>query len=520
MERIAIRVDASAAMGSGHLRRCLTLARALQARGGDVVLLCRALDPTAPALLADTGLSVLWLPAPGGELAPATDEPPHAAWAGVPWQQDAAETASLLRTRPPAWLLIDHYAFDARWHGMLRRALGCRLGVIDDLADRPLDCDLLLDQNWHADHRAKYAGRLAGRPQLLGGPRFALLGTAYQQAAPRAHASTAVRSVGIFLGGSDPLNHSPRVLRACREVAGFHGPIEIVSTSANPHLEQLRQACARWHDTHLTVDLPDLADFFARHDLHIGAGGGATWERCRMGAPTLALVCAANQAVVVPALAGLGALAQGTTPDDEPGLQALGAQIRELLAQPERRQTLAEHASRLVDGRGAERVALTLLRDAMSVRPATLADAPRLHAWRNDPATRAVSGNPNEIALADHMTWMRAVLEQPQRHLLVGEIGGQPVGSIRFDQISPEEAEVSLYLDPGLHGLGLGARLLTAGENWLRTYTGAAKLQLLARVMPGNATSSRLFEAAGYAGGPTRYTRPLFLTETPSHEDH
>lgn len=104
------------------------------------------------------------------------------------------------------------------------------------------------------------------------------------------------------MGGTDPGGISARVLAACR-AAGFAGTIEVVSTSANSRLDALQQACAVDSAVTLTLDQPDLAGFFARHDLQIGAGGGATWERCCIGAPTVAMALVANQSAVVPGLA-------------------------------------------------------------------------------------------------------------------------------------------------------------------------------------------------------------------------
>lgn len=210
----------------------------------------------------------------------------RAAWAGVSQTQDAADTARTLADWHPDTVVVDHYAFDARWHRAVRNALGCRLLVIDDTADRALDADALLDHNWAPDHRTKYAGRLQRKPLWLCGPRFALLAGAYRGAG-RYRFHDAVRSIGVFMGGTDPGGISARVLASCR-VAGFTGPVEVVSASANPHLAGLRQACANDGHATLTLDQPDLATFFARHDLQVGAGGSASWERCCIGAPTSA----------------------------------------------------------------------------------------------------------------------------------------------------------------------------------------------------------------------------------------
>ena len=357
MKHFSIRVDASATIGTGHIKRCLALAHALIELGAQVCLVTRALDGVAAQMLRDVPCTVHWLSAPRCDVTTDSASPLHAAWAGVSWTQDAEDTAKALQAERPDWLVVDHYAFDARWHDAMREALGCRLLVIDDTADRPLAPDVLLDHNWALDHRAKYAGRLTREPQWLAGPRYALLSPAYRDA-PRFAFQPVVRSIGIFMGGTDPGGVSARVLAACR-AAGFRGVIEVVSTSANPHLPDLREACAADADTTLTLDAPDLAAFFARHDLQVGAGGGAAWERCCIGAPSILVTLAANQVPVLCAIAALGlAIQSGATRNE------LADSIRQTVDNPVLRLRMNQSALQLVDGRGAERVVFYLINGA------------------------------------------------------------------------------------------------------------------------------------------------------------
>lgn len=497
--RVAIRVDASTAIGTGHLKRCLSLAQALSEVGAEVCFVCRRLDHVTEQLLCQAGMRVQWLQTPTQTFTPGPGAPPHAAWAGVEQAQDAQDTVQALNGWTPNWLVVDHYAFDARWHGSVRLALRCRLLAIDDTADRAIDVDTLLDHNWDADHRAKYANRLQSCPQLLCGPRFALLSAAYRHA-PRHTPHDALHSIGVFMGGTDPGGISERVLSACR-MAAFTGLVEVVTTSANPNLTSLRQACTDDIKAQLTLDAPDLSAFFARHDLQIGAGGGATWERCCIAAPTVVLALATNQLAVVPGLATLGAVRA----TDERSLPEV---LRQLIAEPAARRMLSERASALVDGRGAQRVALALLRDRLHLRPATTEDAPLLHAWRNHPAVRAMSKDQDPIAFDVHQRWLHTVMASPARWLFVAQVGSLPVGSIRFDLLDESVCEVSLYTDPDLQGLGLGSCLLAAGEQAMRTLIPKG-FKCVASVLPGNAASQHLFETAGYDGGPMSYRKSI-----------
>lgn len=342
-------------MGTGHIKRCLSLVHALTEAGAEVRFVCRQIDAVAAQVLGKEMPTTHWLPAPIEAFTPESEAPPHSAWAGVPQAQDADETAQALACWTPDWLVVDHYAFDARWHQAVRQALGCRLLVIDDTADRTLDTDVLLDHNWDADHRAKYASRLQREPHWLCGPRFALLSSTYHHA-PRYGFHDTVRSIGIFMGGTDPDGMSARALTACR-LAGFTGPVEVVSTSSNPYLASLRQACTADGRATLTLDVPDLAAFFARHDLQIGAGGGATWERCCIGVPTIALALVNNQVWVLQGIEQLGAIIWCRDAHDLP------TWIRETTADQPQRASMHQQSTRLVDGRGTERVACHLLKD-------------------------------------------------------------------------------------------------------------------------------------------------------------
>lgn len=498
--RVALRADASPQIGLGHVARCLALAEALQDCGAEVRLVSRALGTDVSEIARAAGVETLRLPAPAPGTSPDPDGPAHARWAGVSAAQDARETAVHLAAWQPHWLVVDHYAFDAHWHRAACAELDARLLVIDDLADRELDAALLLDPNLAADHRAKYAGHWPPDRPLLGGPRFALLGRRYADA-PRHDPHDAVRSIGVFLGGADAAGLSAPALAAC-DAAGFDGPVEVVSTRTNPHLAALREACARRPRTTLTVDAPELSGFFARHDLQIGAAGGASWERCCIGAPTLALLCADNQRAVLPQLAALGAIEAPLS--DMPATAAdwarIAAALRALLHDAPRRAALAARSRTLVDGLGARRAALRLAAAHLQVRPATLEDAQRMHRWRNHPATRAASVDDREIPWADHLAWLQHALADPRRTLLVGQIGTVAVGVIRFDRRDEDAAEVSLYLDPALHGLGLGGALLHAGEARM-----ASVGIFHATVLQDNLASQRLFAAAGYRRSDERH---------------
>lgn len=488
--KFAIRADASILIGTGHVRRMLALAHALRACGGDVSFICRDLGLDTGAMVRSQGFTHVLLAAPSNDQIVPASRAGHMSWAGVSQDVDAAQTLAALTDIKPLWVVVDHYSFDATWHRTIRSTLGCRIAVVDDLADRALDCDLLIDHNYCDSHHNKYARCLKRNTHVLGGPRFALLGPEYADTTPRLVAKE-VSSIGIFMGGVDANDVTSTVLDALDELE-FRKPLEVVTTRANPNLSKLQQRVSKRLNTSLTLDLPSLVDFFGRHDLHIGGGGGATWERSCVGAPTLGIAVANNQFEALMPMAAKKCLValdmkEGANP------VAVSKAISALCSDYELRRKLAENAQQLVDGRGALRVALRCMLDTLYVRRAGYKDCGLMFAWRNHPETRAVSLNDAEIEWEDHVHWLDSVLQTPNRLLLVAQIGSIPVGVVRFDQVSKTRCQVSLYLDPQLHGLGLGKAMLLAGERQL-----ASDVSIDAQVVTGNTASSRLFASAGY----------------------
>lgn len=502
--RVAIRADASVQIGTGHIRRCLVLAQEMASRGAEVTFVWRDLGFNAGAMIRDAAFGSLRLPEPAIAFVPSPDLPPHAYWAGTAWETDAEDTASALADYAPDVLIVDHYAFDHRWHARVKAALGCRFVALDDLGDRPLDVQLIVDQNYSGDHLAKHRISEAFGPRILGGPAYALLSAAYREQADFV-VREQVESVGVFLGGSDPGNHSELAVRAVRKALGGEIPIEIATTSANPHLDRLREVVKADPSCKLSSDLPNLAEFFQRHDLQIGAGGGATWERCCVGVPTVAIAFAENHRLVLRPLDDLGVLSLSSR--GEKDVDALSADIALLSSNTTRRREMSAKAKRLVDGLGITRVGEavgSLVASApLTLAPATIEDAVLVFPWRNDPLVRSHFHDPRPLRLEGHQAWWRATLGSSDRHLLIAMKGAAAVGVLRLDRHGTS-ADVSIYLDPAQSGRGLGREVLKAGVAYARR----VGIDLLtASIKESNARSQAAFTAAGFEKSANNWVR-------------
>lgn len=484
--QVLIRADASPALGAGHVLRCLALARGLREAGAGVAFACRELPAGLRRTLAGEGFAVHGL-----DLSEAAG-----------WEADAERTGALSGGRPD-WLVVDHYRLDARWQARLRPCVG-RIMVIDDLADRPHDCDLLLDQNHFPDPQARYRDRAPARCRRLLGPRYALLRPEFRAARRLPPRDGPVRRILVFCGGGAGAGLTRRVAVALAGRGDYE--LDVVASGGPEDLEATAALCRGLPGARCHPPPADMAALLAGADLAVGAGGVSTWERCCLGLPAVVLSVAPNQEPVARALAEAGAhLYLG--PHEQAPPAVLEAAVALLAANPPLRGLLSRRAAALCDGRGVERVLAAMLPDPLALRPATAADAALIYAWRNHPGTRRHSLDGAPLAWEGHRRWLDAVLADPDRALLIGELDGAPVGVLRYD-LAGSEATVSVYLDPALTGRGLGPRLLARGGDWLRRHRPDVAT-VLAHILPANRASTAAFLEAGFRPSHCHYRLDL-----------
>lgn len=309
--RFIFRTDASLEIGTGHVMRCLTLADALRSRGIQCHFVCREHPGHLLELINQRGYRVTALPVFNTDQPMVTETSSHARWLGASWQADTEATLRAIGPKPAQWLVVDHYALDTRWEQTLHSACH-RLMVIDDLADRPHDCHLLLDQNLGRAEK-DYQNLTPAHCVRLIGPTYALLRPEFGALRPYSLArrqTAKFQRLLITMGGVDKNNATGQVLDALRVCALPQGlQITVIMGPYAPWLEQVRkQATQMPCPTQVLVGVTDMAQLMADSDLAIGAAGSTSWERCALGLPTFLIILAKNQQCAAKALSNTGAV--------------------------------------------------------------------------------------------------------------------------------------------------------------------------------------------------------------------
>jgi len=475
--------------------RCVTLADALRERGAVIRFICRAHPGHLEKLLQQRGMVVCLLATPKEE-STKRDLDGYAAWLGASQKEDATQTIEALHNERPDWLIVDHYGLDAEWERMLRPHVA-RLMVIDDLEDRPHDCDLLLNQNYSNETGERYRALVAAECTLALGTRYALLRPEYAQyrraQRPGGHA---VRRVLIFFGGSDPNNVTGMALDALCKPGFEHLQVDVVIGKNNKYRPNLERTILSRPRTNAFGPRLHLADLMAAADLAIGAGGVTTWERMCLGLPSVVVSIAENQEPSCRALSDAGLIRYLGTFEDV-GASAIGEVVREYVDNPRSLLELGTRSKLVVDGLGTSRVAEYIVQTpvkGLRLRPANLKDMPLYFDWVNDLEVRQQAISTQEVTWEEHRKWFLARLTGRQSSLFVLCAEHLPVGQIRFD-LEGGEARIDYSLDPLFRGRGWAKHLVALGIQHVRC---AYPIVFRADVKESNLPSRAVFIRLGF----------------------
>lgn len=284
-------------MGTGHVMRCMTLARALRQRGITVSFVSREIPGHLCDFVEDDGFAVCRLPREGAQAMALTETPDYARWLEATPVQDAVETGLAIAALnlPVDWLVVDHYALDRNWERSMR-CFTRNIMVIDDLADRHHDCELLLDHNLYENMKTRYDGLIPSHTVKLLGPAFALLRAEFRAGRRNIKArSGVIERILVFFGGSDCGNVTTKVIEAIALNRSKRLAVDVVIGINNPNRETIEAATAQLSSAKCHFNVRNMANLMIEADLCIGAAGGTTWERCCLGLPTMVVTVADNQ---------------------------------------------------------------------------------------------------------------------------------------------------------------------------------------------------------------------------------
>jgi UDP-2,4-diacetamido-2,4,6-trideoxy-beta-L-altropyranose hydrolase len=471
--KAVFRCAASETIGAGHIMRCASLSKALNARG----CATRYVVNRGAMQLVRTAL---------GETVDVCEEA----------KSDSPAQASFFRDAD--LIVVDDYDLDHGYESELK-ATGARIVACDDRPGRSHAADILLDPTPGREPQS-YASLVPASCTLLLGSDYALLRDEFREARmkPRPVHGRARPVVLVSMGGTDAKNATARVLDELADATADFDLVVVLGRHA-PHRGDIADRISRWSGTaRIEIDPVSMAALLETADIAIGAPGVSASERACVGVPQILVHTAGNQADIAAALVRESA-ALDLGPVEQLPVSLLARQVDLLAQDAPRRAAMAKAGQALFDGDGAARVAAILssgatARDGSPVimRRLRMTDEAVTYAWQCDPETRKFARNAQIPSRDEHADWIR------KRVADIGDVSeillyrGIPAGIVRLDRRPGGQLEVSIVIAPGFRQLGIGSAALSL----------VRKLRpddvLLAHILSENAASRSVFACAGY----------------------
>lgn len=335
--------------------RCLNLAEALRRQQVECQFVCREHEGNLLDIIGKRGFAFSPLPARAHKTGTQTLDY-GTSWLGETKTCDAQHTAATF-DGVADWLVVDHYGIDISWEEELEKK-ALNLLVIDDLANRIHDCDLLVDQNWYGPMTyLRYENHVPETCIKFLVPRYAILDKEYLMLRDTSCVqSDEINNVLVFMGGSDSTNQTAKVLLALSDDRLSHLKVTVVIGKNHPAKDMIRTLATERGRTNLQMDLPNLAGLMAESDLMIGAGGISNWERFCLGLPAIVMSVAENQVAVNKALAE-SELINYLGPAEHVAVKDIVVSVIESIANPEILSKQKIRMMELVPGNGADVIA-------------------------------------------------------------------------------------------------------------------------------------------------------------------
>jgi len=498
--KAVFRVDASLKIGSGHVMRCLALANTLKNNHFIVEFICRRHDGNLINRICEEGFKVHELQLGSEDNTDRKLE--HSSWLGVSQKQDAEDCIKVLNNELVDWIVVDSYALDEDWHGYLNPFCS-RLMVIDDLADRNYQCDILLDQTFGRDI-TDYINRTPSNCQSLVSSKYALLRPEFadlrlESLARRKHPK--LNHLLINMGGIDVANMTEIILDHLK-ISDLKKElnITIIMGENSPHLQSVRNKASELKQkTKVLVGVTNMAQIMTSADIAIGASGSTTWERCCLGLPTIQLAISSNQEYLAQIL-------------HNNKIIKLVQEVKEisclLESAEEWMKDVGTLCAEICDGLGTNRVLnkmtnkIILLEDFNEIELCNYTTLDQDDVFlalemRNHEEIRSWMYNQKHISLSEHLNFIDKLGTKTKTRYFLVKQKSHVLGSINFSKIKyGNSVDFGIYVNPLSQLKGLGKVLEAAGCEYAFKDLVVEKINL--EVLESNKKAIDFYTRCGY----------------------
>ena len=332
---IGFRVDANETIATGHLMRCIAMAKACVKLGEECVFFLAEEKETERLEKAGLLYRILY-----------TD-----------WRDMEAEEEKLkllLLEEKVDWLVVDSYQVTVSYLEHMEQFV--RILYVDDMEQAVYPVSALLRYAlWPEDmhYQEMYQGM---QTSILAGMQYVPLREEFSK---EQNDGIREKSILITTGGTDTYNVAGKLLESClhrKELDAY--VFHVIVGSMNQFEQELRKKAEDSERVFLHKNVTNMSDYMRQCELAVSAGGSTLFELCACKIPTICFSFADNQVRFANEIGERDIMVYA---GDARERQKLADEIVERLCEFSQdaamRKQYAEKMSALVDGKGTKRIA-------------------------------------------------------------------------------------------------------------------------------------------------------------------
>lgn len=278
---VFFRADGNSIIGSGHVMRCLSIAR--EASKYDDVLFLSA-DSNFEKVIRDLDITFQSFNTRYNQL-----------------EEELPQIKTLLEEKKPTSIFIDSYFATEDYLIEIKtvcREIGCKLVYIDDLLSFAYPCDYLINYNIYGlDSKEAYEQLYERKvcPKLLLGSTYAPLRDEFRNV-PLRIVNSSVKNILVSTGGADSKHIALKLAEEIKKVGSkyiFH----FVIGSKNQDFDTIKNIIDESTEKNVILhrNVKNMAELMSKCDIAISAAGSTLYELCATQTPTITYVLEDNQ---------------------------------------------------------------------------------------------------------------------------------------------------------------------------------------------------------------------------------
>jgi UDP-2,4-diacetamido-2,4,6-trideoxy-beta-L-altropyranose hydrolase len=282
---IFFRVDSSNIIGTGHLIRCLKLAKYFN--NHNIFFICKNFQGNLNRKINESGFKLFELKINNDNSILNNSN----TWLGENYKNDANKTITILNKYKADILIVDNYAIDFKWEELLKPHVKKML-VIDDFVERKHNCEYIL--NGIEEDEDKYNKLCNKDCKLLLGPKYFIISKEFFELSPKKTFNDLIKRIFVFISGSDIDNYTYKIMKHL-EGKFENIQFDILVGASNINKNLIKKMCDKNSNYNYYYNINNVYYIMFKADLCIGSLGQNFIERMIFGIPSIVFTIADNQ---------------------------------------------------------------------------------------------------------------------------------------------------------------------------------------------------------------------------------